>query len=172
MDSSREAAVERNGVPTFAVEAAVAAIVFLLGLLVAIKSYQLGAGWTTDGPGAGYFPFYMGLIITIAGAGIFFQALWGKQRKNEIFVDAEQMKRVLQVLLPAAVFVLGIQLLGVYLASAIYVAGFMVFLGKFPAVRSILVGVGLSVLLFMTFEVWFKIPLFKGALDPTRLLGY
>jgi hypothetical protein len=172
MDSPQEAAVERSGVPTFAVEAAVAALVFLLGLVVAVRSYLLGAGWTTDGPGAGYFPFYMGLIILISGAGIFYQALWGKKRKTEIFVDSEQLKRVLQVLLPAGVFVLGIQLVGVYVASAIYVAGFMVFLGKFRAGRSIAIGVALAVLIFMTFEVWFKIPLFKGALDPTRFLGY
>ena len=172
MDSPQEAVAERSGVPTFAVEAAVAALVFLLGLVVAIRSWQLGAGWTTDGPGAGYFPFYMGLIIAISGAGIFYQALWGKKRKTEIFVDGEQLKRVLQVLVPAAIFVLGIQLLGVYVASAVYVAGFMVFLGKFSAFRSIAIGVALAVLLFMTFEVWFKIPLFKGWLNPTSFLGY
>ena len=29
---------------------------------------------TSDGPGAGYFPFYIGLILCIASAGIFYQA--------------------------------------------------------------------------------------------------
>ena len=173
MHSPQEAApAQRTGVPTFAVEAAVAALVLLFGLVVAISSYQLGAGWTTDGPGAGYFPFYMGALIAISGAGILYQALWGKKRNTEIFVDGEQIKRVLQVLLPAGVFVLGIQLLGVYVASAIYIAGFMVFLGKFGKLRSVAIGVGLAVLLFLMFEVWFKIPLFKGALDPTGFLGY
>jgi hypothetical protein len=77
MNSPQEAAsTERTGVPTFAVEAGVAALVILFGLVVLIGSRNLGSGWTSDGPGAGYFPFYIGLILCISGAGILYQALF------------------------------------------------------------------------------------------------
>jgi hypothetical protein len=174
MDSPQEAvaAEERTGVPTFAVEAAVAALVVAFGLLVIFGSRNLGSGWTSDGPGAGYFPFYIGVILVISGAGTLYQALFGKKRNMDIFVDGEQIKRVLMVLVPAAVFVLAIQLLGIYVASAVYIAGFMVFLGKIGKAKSIVTGLAVATFLFFMFEVWFKIPLYKGLLKPLDFLGY
>lgn len=173
MNSPQESAsTERTGVPTFAVEAGVAALVILFGLSVLIGSRNLGSGWTSDGPGAGYFPFYIGLILCISGAGVFYQALFGKKRNTEIFVDGEQIRRVLSVLVPAAVYVLGIQVVGIYVASAIYIAGFMIVLGKFHKAKAAALGVGIAVFFFLMFEVWFKIPLYKGWLDPTSFLGY
>jgi hypothetical protein len=173
MNSPQEGvARERTGVPTFAVEAVVAALVVLLGLVVLFGSRKLGSGWTSDGPGAGYFPFYIGLILCISGAGTLYQALLGKKRNHEIFVDGEQIRRVLSVLLPAAVFVFAIQVVGIYVASAVYIAGFMIILGKFSKTRSILIGLAISVFFFLMFEVWFKIPLYKGWLKPLDFLGY
>jgi hypothetical protein len=174
MDTSHEpdGADERTGVPTFAVEAAVASLVLLFGLLVVTGSYKLGAGWTSDGPGAGYFPFYIGLILCIAGGGVLGLALFGKTRNTDIFVDHEQLKRVLVVLIPAAVYVLAIQFVGIYVASAVYIAGFMIVLGRFGRVKSVTVALVITVLFFLMFEVWFKVPLFKGTLDPLAFLGY
>jgi hypothetical protein len=166
------AAEERTGVPTFAVEAGVAALVVLMGLVVTTASWKLGAGWMSDGPGAGYFPFYIGVILCISGAGTFYQALLGKKRNTEIFVDGEQIRRVLLVLVPAAVFVGAIQVVGMYVASAVYIAGFMIFLGKFSRVKSVVLAVVISALLFAMFEIWFKVPLHKGMLDPLAFLGY
>lgn len=175
MDSPQHAAgtePERTGVPTFVVEAAVAVLVILFGLLVLIGSRNLGSGWTTDGPGAGYFPFYIGLITVISGAGTLYQALLGKKRNTEIFVDGPQIRRVLSVLVPAAVFVLAIQVFGIYVASAVYIAGFMIVLGKFGRAKSIALGLAIAAFFFLMFEVWFKIPLHKGMLNPLGFLGY
>jgi hypothetical protein len=165
-------AEERTGVPTFAVEAGVAALVLLLGLTVLFGSRKLGSGWTSDGPGAGYFPFYIGLILCISGVGVLYQSLLGKKRNTDIFVDGEQIRRVLAVLIPAAVFVLAIQLVGMYIASAIYIAGFMVILGKYNKAKSIALGLAIAIVFFLMFEVWFKVPLHKGWLNPLGFLGY
>jgi hypothetical protein len=48
----------------------------------------------------------------------------------------------------------------------------MVWLGRYSRLKSIAVGLGVNALFFMMFEVWFKVPLFKGALDPLAFLGY
>jgi hypothetical protein len=163
---------ERHGAPTFAVEAAVALLVLLLGLVVLFGSRKLGSGWTTDGPGPGYFPFYIGIILCISGAGVLYQALFGKARDTAIFVDSEQLRRVLIVLLPALVYVGCIALVGIYVASAVYIAGFMIVLGKYPRARSIVAALVIVALFFMMFEVWFKVPLAKGILHPLSFLGY
>ena len=58
------------------VDAVVSAVLFALGAVVVYQARKLGAEWTSDGPGSGYFPFYIGLILCIASAGIFFQAVF------------------------------------------------------------------------------------------------
>lgn len=172
MDIEQQSEEERRGVPTFAVEAAVALLVLVLGLVVLFGSRKLGSGWTTDGPGPGYFPFYIGLILCISALGILYQGLFGKKRNTEIFVDSVQIKRVLTVLVPALVYVLGIQLIGIYVASAIYIAGFMIVLGKFSPAKGIASALAVAAFFFLLFEVWFKIPLYKGLFDPLAFLGY
>jgi hypothetical protein len=162
----------RTGVPTYVVEAVVAGLVLIAGLVFIFGSRKLGSGWTSDGPGAGYFPFYIGLITAISGLGVLYQALLGKNRNTEIFVDGEQFKRVMSVLIPAAVYVLAIQVIGIYVASAIYIALFMVILGKYSWVRSVILALAVAILFFCLFEVWFKVPLFKGMYDPLSFLGY
>lgn len=162
----------RVGIATNIIDAVVAAAVVVLGCVVIYGSRKLGSEWTSDGPGAGYFPFYIGLILSISGAGILYQALMGKNKNTEVFVDREQLGRVLSVLLPAGVYVLAIQFLGIYIASTIYIALFMVILGKYSWVKSIIAALIVDILFFMMFEVWFKVPLFKGKFDLLSFLGY
>lgn len=154
------------------VDAVVAVLLFILGVVVVVQARALGASWTSDGPGAGYFPFYIGLIICIASIGIFYQAMAAKSRDTGAFVDREQLHRVLSVLLPAIAYVLCVMFIGLYVASAVYIALFMIVLGKYSAVKSVLVAVIVNAFLFAMFEVWFKVPLYKGSLDPLGFLGY
>jgi len=149
-----------------------AALLFVVGAVVVTEARRLGASWTSDGPGAGYFPFYIGLIVCISALGVIYQARAAKTRDEGTFVDREQVTRVLQVLLPAAVYVLGIWFLGLYVASAIYIALFMIVLGKYPAGKSVVLAVIVIAAFFVMFEVWFKVPLYKGTLEPLRFLGY
>ena len=169
-DSTAEAA--RSGVATNVIEAVVAAILLVVGIVVIVESRRLGSGWTTDGPGSGYFPFYIGLIIVISSLGLLYQSLLSKKRDTKIFVDSVQLRRVLSVLVPAALYVLVIGFLGIYIASAIYIALFMMVLGKYPPLRSMVAALAINVFFFFLFEVWFKVPLYKGRLDPLGFLGY
>lgn len=163
---------ERKGVATNIVDAVVAVLILIMGGIVIYGSRKLGSEWTSDGPGAGYFPFYIGLILVISGVGVLYQALAGKEKNTEVFVDREQLGRVFSVLIPAAVYVGAIQVIGIYLSSAIYIALFMIILGKYGWLKSVIIGVAVNTLFFMMFEVWFKVPLHKGALDPLGFLGY
>jgi hypothetical protein len=154
------------------VDAVVAVIVFAAAVVVMIEARRLGAGWTSDGPGSGYFPFYIALILGVSSLGIFYRALFGKSRDAKPFVNRVQLVRVLSVVVPALVYVLCCVFLGLYVASAIYIALFMIVLGKYPPVKSVLLASIVCASLFLLFEVWFKVPLYKGMLEPLRFLGY
>jgi len=173
MEPNQESGVEsRTGVATYVIEAIVATCVVIMGAVVLQGSWALGSGWTTDGPGPGYFPFYIGIILCVSGLGILLQTLFSKEKNREVFVDGEQLKRVLSVLLPAVVYVLAIQFLGLYVSSAVYIALFMIILGKFSPIKSVITSLAVVVLFFFMFEVWFRVPLFKGQFDPLSFLGY
>jgi len=158
------------GIRTVLVELAVAAIIFALGALVAYDSYRLGSGWASDGPQSGYFPFYIGLFICICSTVVLAQGLLRRNTDQQVFVTVSQVKQVLVILLPSTVYVLGVQLIGIYVSSALFIALFMRIAGKYSWIRSVAVGAGVSVSAFVMFEIWFKIPLPKGPLE--RLLGY
>ena len=173
MDENHKAgAGDRAGISVRAAEIIVALLVFALGAIVIFDSYRLGSKWGSDGPQSGYFPFYVGLLICISSLVTFVQALLTKSGHGELFVTWGPFKLVLTVLIPAAVYVIGVQYVGLYVASTIYIVVFMVWLGKYSWFKSVAVGLATNVSLFLMFEVWFKVPLFKGSLDPLRFLGY
>lgn len=148
-------------------------LLLLVGAMVAIDSYRLGARWGDDGPQSGYFPFYIGLIICISSAITVVQALTGKLGPNVSFVDRRALRQVLSVLIPAALYILGIQLIGIYVASTVYIAVFMRWLGHYSWRKSAALGIAVSVFVFVMFEIWFQVPLYRGTVfDPLSLIGY
>lgn len=154
-------------------EIVVALLFILFGLVVMVGSIKLGANWGSDGPEAGYFPFYISIIIVASCLVTLYRAITQKSHQSDqSFVDRLALKQVMSVLLPAIIFVLGVQLIGIYISSLIYISIFMIWLGKYPAWKAILVAICVSVALYMMFEYWFQVPLPHGTwLNITDLIG-
>ena len=146
-------------------EIVVAALFFLAGAVVVYDSLRLGAKWAEDGPQAGYFPFIVGVLICISAAINIAAVFTWARADDKTFVEAGQLKMVLAVLVPSSVYVALIGYLGIYVASALFVAFFMRWLGKYDWWKLAAVSIGNSVFFFVIFEVWFKIPLPKGPLE-------
>jgi hypothetical protein len=173
MSEPQSSGTASGGISTRTMEIVVAAVLFGIGSLVVFDSHRLGSSWGSDGPEAGYFPFFIGLIICISSTVILLQALFGRARRRDtVFVEWQPLKQVLAVLIPAVLYVLGIQIIGLYVASAIYIALFMRWLGKYSWLKSVVLAVAVSAAAFATFEIWFQVPLYKGAFDPLAFLGY
>jgi putative tricarboxylic transport membrane protein len=147
-----------------AAEIGVALIFIVLAAIVMIDSRRLGAKWDFDGPQAGYFPFYVGLIMGAASVANLVFAL-RRSFRDKAFVEVGQLVLVLKVLVPAAIYVAAIVWTGIYVASTVFIAFFMRWLGKYPWWKVAAVSIGTSVVFFLVFEVWFKVPLPKGPLE-------
>ncbi|HEY5635584.1 MAG TPA: tripartite tricarboxylate transporter TctB family protein [Burkholderiales bacterium] len=152
-----------------AAEVAVALGFLLLGAIVVFDSVRLGAQWLADGPQPGYFPFRVGVLICLASLVTLVRGLMIPDEKNMSFVEVGQLKLVLSVLVPAGVFVALVGWIGMYVSATLFVALFMRWLGKYPWWKVVSVSVGNSVVFFLIFETWFKVPLPKGPLE--ALLG-
>lgn len=154
-----------RGVGSRLVELVVAFGLFVVGVVVIVDSQRLGAGWADDGPQAGYFPFYLGLLICVASVINFIQAVRTRAEQDRVFVRADEFKLVLSVFLPTLAYVGLIAWLGIYVASTLFIAFFMRWLGRYDWPMLIAVSVGVSVVFFCVFELWFKVPLPKGPLE-------
>lgn len=159
---------EKALVSTRTMEIAVGVLIFAIGALVIFDSNRLGFGWGDDGPQSGYFPFYIGLILCLSSAATIGKAL--KEHDWAGFVETGQARLVLAVLIPSTVYAIAVGLIGIYVASTVFIAAFMVWQGKFSILKSGLVGASVSIALFLMFEVWFTVPLPKGPLE--ALFGY
>ena len=148
-------------------EVVVAALFLALGIVVMWDSVRLGARWGSDGPQAGYFPFYIALLMCLASAVNLVVAVLKKGERG--FVEVGQLKLVLSVLVPSIAYVALVAGLGIYVASVIFIAFFMRWLGKYAWWKVAAVSIGNSVVFFLIFEIWFKVPLPKGIVE--RLLG-
>jgi len=85
-------------------------------------------------------------------------------------VRRNQFRRVLQVFIPTLLYVPATEWLGLYVASFILIAGFMILVGKLKPWVSIVTALVFSVAMFVTFEIAFDVIMPKGPLE--RMLGY
>ena len=151
-------------------ELVVAAFFFLAGAIVIYDAARLGFGWQeVHGPRPGYFPFYVGLIMCVASLINAVLALMVPSSKDKAFVEVGQLKLVLSVLVPTAVYALLVTWIGIYVSSALFIAFFMRWLGKYDWWKVVAVSLGTVVIFYVVFEKWFKVPLPKGPLE--NLLG-
>ena len=137
--------------------------ILAIGSVVMWDSSRIGAGWGVDGPQSGYFPFYIGLLMNIASLVNLGLAL--KSDESESFVSKVQIKLVMAIFLPCLAYVAIMQWVGLYVASIIFIALFMRLQGKFSVLKSVLTALIVVAVLFVMFEIRFKVPLIKGPLE-------
>jgi putative tricarboxylic transport membrane protein len=141
-----------------------------LGAIVITDSVRLGIGWReVDGPRPGYFPFYIGLFICIASVINIVLALRVPAAQNKAFVEVGQLKMVLTVLIPTAIYAALVTWIGIYVSSVLFIGFFMRWLGKYAWWKVVATSVITVVVFYVIFEMWFKVPLPKGPLE--NLLG-
>jgi putative tricarboxylic transport membrane protein len=164
---------DRDGQAAFrqkSAELAVAALFFVLGAIVIFDSLRLGAGWQeVHGPRPGYFPFYIGLLICISAVVNFVRALLVPSEKNKAFVEVGQLKLVLTVLIPTAIYAAAVTWIGIYVSSLLFIGFFMRWLGKYVWWKVVATSLVTVVVFYVVFEKWFQVPLPKGFVE--RLLG-
>jgi putative tricarboxylic transport membrane protein len=145
-----------------------ASVLMLLGGLVLLDAIRLGFGWGRDGPQSGFFPAWLAIIMICTCGAILVQAVWTASDKP--FVSREQMRSVLAVLWPAVVAVALMHFVGLYVASALYMAFYMRWVGRHPWPMVAVIAIGIPIACFLIFELWFLVPMPKGPLE--AWLGY
>lgn len=173
-------------------EISTAVAVALVGAVVSLESLTHDIAWNEAGPGSGYFPFRVGLLLiavavvqlirgtrglpaTFARAaaregGSHGIAVGGTGPASDeptasgpvSFVTRDELRRSLSVFWPTAALVAGMFLLGSYVPSGIYLAWMLRRHGGRGWLPSIAYGAVVMAIFFLIFDVWFRVPLAKG----------
>jgi putative tricarboxylic transport membrane protein len=153
-----------------AVEAVVSLALLALAVTLGWDNWRTGAAWDATGPEPGYFPFYLSIILGGASLYGLFAVLFSRKEASETFVTQAQLRRVMAVFVPTVLFCLAVQFLGLYVASFLLIAGFMRFIGKIAAWKSLLTAFIFTAAMFVTFDIAFDVIMPKGPLEAA--LGY
>lgn len=180
-----------EGVPSVTrrtLEVATAAALVLVGGIVVGESLTHDIGWNETGPGSGYFPFRIGLLLIGVALLRAWQAARGTGsasselhasgpvgttsgpagtaiRPAEAFVTGDELRRSLSVFWPTALLVVAMFPLGCYVPSGVYLAWMMRRHGGHGWLLSAAYGAAVMVAFFLIFDLWFRVPLAKGPLE-------
>jgi putative tricarboxylic transport membrane protein len=146
------------------VEIGVALFMALLAVIGIAGSLKAGIGWGAEGPKAGFFPFYISLIVLISCGVNLFNAL-REFNDREIFAEWGQIRQVMSVVIPTTVYVFAVPVLGMYVSSGLLIAVFMKWIGRYSWLMVLAVAICVPMLTFVMFERWFLVPLPKGPLE-------
>jgi len=132
----------------------------VLGVIVSAESLTHDIGWNEAGPGSGYFPFRIGLLLIAVAAVRLLQGL--RLSADTVFVTREEFHRTLSVFWPTAALVAAMFVLGAYVPSAVYLAWMMRRHGGHRWVMAAAYGAAVMAVFYLIFDVWFRVPLARG----------
>ena len=147
------------------VDITVSLLLVALAAVLGYDNWRTGIGWDATGPQAGYFPFYLSVIL--AGASLYgiVAAFRSRKEASETFVTRAQLRRVMAVFVPTLLFCLATQYLGLYVASFLLIAGFMRWVGRIALWKSLLTAFIFTAAMFVTFDIAFDVIMPKGPLE-------
>jgi putative tricarboxylic transport membrane protein len=150
---------------TRSVEIFVSLLLLALAATLSYDNWRTGIAWDSTGPQAGYFPFYLSVILGGASLYGLATAFLARKEVSETFVTRAQLWRVMLVFVPTALFCLATQYLGLYVASFLLITGFMRMVGKIALWKSLLTAFIFTAIMFVTFDIAFDVIMPKGPLE-------
>lgn len=128
-----------------------------------------------EGPGSGFWPFWLSFIMLICCIWIAFNWYRGTSPpsvSDEPFLDLYGQKMLLQVGGGLIGFLVLIHIAGYYGAMFAFLVYYLRFLGRHSWVQTLSVAIGMPVVSFFFFDIAMRIVLPKGYLEPLFLPLY
>lgn len=147
-------------------EIACAVALLIVAGVVGWEAIRLDIGWGDVGPKGGFFPFWLAVILGSSSLFVLAQAVWSStQRTGGAFVTHERLRLLLVVLVPIALVVPLIEIVGFYLTAFLYLFFYIRWTGRKPWFVTGAISLLFPSAIYLVFEKWFLIPLPKGLLD-------
>jgi len=147
-------------------EISLAGLLALFSLYLMWKSTELPIGYIRDqGPGGGFWPFWLSLGMLLSCAAIAWNWWQGKTpaaRSEEPFLDSFGWRTVILVGGGVVAFVALISVVSMYGAIALFLIYYLRFLGRHSWLLTIVIAIALPIALFFFFEAAMLISMPQG----------
>jgi putative tricarboxylic transport membrane protein len=127
----------------------------------AIKSYQW---WGPGGPGPAFLPFWLGLVMACLALGMLIRSLKQQDPGAPWFPRGEGLRDMLVVLGVTIAFVALLNVLGMVIGTAIYLAVLVRYLGKHRWWVTAAIALGAACFNWLVFVHWLHVPFPEGKL--------
>lgn len=138
----------------------------LLALAIAYTATAAGryTYWTATGPGSGFFPFWLGLVLAVLSTLLVVSAVRRPDPGPAWLPTGHGAARFVVVVLVTAVFIALMPLLGMVLGTAVFLAVLLRMLEGHSWRATVAVAVGAAVANWAIFVLWLKVPFPVGVL--------
>jgi hypothetical protein len=160
-----EPATGRTLLSRRALEAIAALLVLAFGAVIVYGALEFDVGWDDRGPGTGYFPFWVGIVVLIGGVGALAEGLLKARYKATPALSGGQLQRASTFLLPILGFLAITSFLGIYVGMTVYLLFVMLWQGGYRLPMALSVSIGTAAFFFVMFEKLLKVGLMKGPLE-------
>lgn len=137
------------------IEAMFGAVVAIAGLAIALTATSMG--YASGGvPGAGFFPFWVGLLLVISGGALAVMA-WRKPSKTE-GIETGQLVSIAT----SGAFLAILAVAGSMVATVVYLLATVWMTRRHSLLVTVATAVITAALVYLTFQVWLLVPLPRG----------
>ena len=141
-----------------------AAVLLALAVVFSAGALRHYAYWSANGPGPAFLPFWLGVVMAVL-ALLLLVGAWRERDAGEPWLPrGEGLRRLLLVLVSSAVLVALLEVLGMALATALYLAVVLRGLDRHPWPLTLAVAAGTAAFDWLVFNRWLKVPLPVGPL--------
>ncbi len=136
---------------------------------------NIGINIDNSGPGSGFWPFWLSVVMMVSAFAVLGNALLGKSelsRSRKPFLTHFGLRMMLSVGGALFGFILLIEFIGFYGAIPLFLFYYIYFLGRHSLALAMGIAVAVPVFCFFFFDVAIRIVLPKGLLEPAFLPLY
>lgn len=137
-----------------------------LGFWLILESLQFDY-LSKFGPGPGFEPFWLGVLLALLAVFLFIDTIRRKGRKEDektMLPGWKSLGRLASIMLAMAGFALVVEVLGFTLSVFLFVTVLLFFLEGLGLPKSVFYGVMFSGFIFLVFQNWLGVDLPKGLL--------
>jgi hypothetical protein len=136
-----------------------AALLLAFSAAFAAGALKYYTWWGDSGPGSAFLPFWLSLVMGALALGLLLRS---PAASREWRPGREGAKRVLVVLGVTVAFVVLMQVIGMIVGIALFLAVLMRYLERQPWWLTIVVSLAAAALNWLVFEHWLRVPLPQG----------
>jgi hypothetical protein len=138
------------------------AALLALGVAFSAGALEHYAYWGENGPGPAFLPFWLGAVMSVLAAALLIGALRSSDPGEAWLPRGEGRRRLVLVLVATTALVALLNVLGMIVATVVFLVVVMRMLDRHPWPLAIAVALAVAGFNFLVFTFWLRVPLPVG----------